>query len=113
MVTYSAMGDAMKKYVLQWRDIDGFLHFIPGSVYAPESNGIVLYDQYLDATRAYTSAKENIEVFLKGKRHVKRRLFGTPTVVVEKPPKHMADMHKRMYDTIHIADISVVPKQMR
>lgn len=74
----------------------------------------MFHDSWDDAAASLESAKESIEEYLKGTKIVKRRLFGPPTVIhVNKPSEHLVNSHKRMYDTIHIAEINVMPKQMR
>lgn len=103
----------MKKYVIQWKDVEGFCHFLDGNLYG-SSSGVVFHNSWEDAKANMQKAKEAIAEYLKGTKVVKKRLFGPPTIVtINKPSEYLANAHKRMCDTMHIVDINVMPKQMR
>lgn len=103
----------MKKYVIQWKDPEGFCHFVDGSLHG-SCDGIVFHNSWDDAAANMADAKEYVKEYMKGTAVVKRRLFGPPTIsYVNKPSEHLVNMHKRMYDTMHIVDMNIMPKQMR
>lgn len=103
----------MKKYVIQWKDPEGFCHFVDGNLYGAHG-GVMFHDSWDDAEANMEHAKESIMEYLKGTPIIKHRLFGPPTILyVNKPSEYLANSHKRMYDTMHIIDINVMPKQMR
>ncbi|AAQ81342.1 hypothetical protein PHG31p22 [Aeromonas phage 31] len=103
----------MKKYALQWKDPEGFCHFVSGNLHGA-FGGVMFHDSWEEADVSLKNAKKSIEEYLKGTTVIKKRLFGPPTIVsVNKPSGHLANMHKRMYDTMHIAEINIMPKQMR
>ncbi|AFQ97105.1 putative phage protein [Aeromonas phage Aes508] len=103
----------MKKYVIQWKDPEGFSHFLDGNLYGA-NGGVIFHDSMENAVENMNTAKEAIAEYLKGKVVLKKRLFGPPSIIrYDKPSEYLANTHKRMCDTMHIVDINVMPKQMR
>lgn len=102
----------MKKYVIQWRDKDGFSHFVPGELYGV-LNGIALYDTWNDAANVVKTINSVLDKKIRGKPVVtKRRLFGSTAVRYEKLPEAELAELKRIKSTMRIVDINVNPKPM-
>ncbi|UOX40407.1 hypothetical protein UGMREWDR_CDS0090 [Aeromonas phage GomatiRiver_11] len=113
LVMCFVMDKNMKKFVIQWKDPQGFCHFLDGDLYGAHG-GILFHNTWEDAAINLQEAKESITEYLKGTVIKKSRLFGPPKIItVNKPSEHLANLHKRMHDTMHIVDINVMPKQMR